>query len=83
MTDLTYIQDKMFTRFTPETDDGVTAWNEMAKKMNGVAAVLNCEAHNVITQLRKAGYKFRKSTVKKVTKAEMDQIYKELDLLGL
>ena len=59
--DLTYTQDKMFTRFMPESSAGENAWREMANKMNGVAAVFNFEANNVITQLRKAGYKVGKA----------------------
>ena len=49
--------------------------------MNGVAKVFNFEAHNVIIQLRRAGYKVTKA--KKVTKKEMNEIYQELEVLGL
>lgn len=77
MTDLTYTQDKMFTTFYPESKDGELAWNEMAEKMNGVAKVMNCEANNVIANLRRYGYK-----VKKADKPDMsmDEILKELCL---
>lgn len=81
MTDLTYIQDKMFTTFMPETPAGETAWCEMAKKMDGVAKVFNFEANNVILQLRRAGYKVAKA--KKVTKKEMQDIFNELEALGV
>lgn len=76
MTDLTYIQDGMFTKFIAESPEGERAWNEMAKKMNGVATVFNFEANNVILQLRRAGYKVKKSASKKITKAEIDEILK-------
>jgi len=61
MTDLIYYQDKMFTRFIPETDAGVVAYNEMATQMNGVPAVLNFEAARVIQQLRSSGYSIAKA----------------------
>ena len=59
--DLTYTQTGMFTRFIPESKAGEDAWREMANKMGGVAAVLNFEAKNVISQLRNAGYKVGKA----------------------
>jgi hypothetical protein len=61
MTDLTYTTDGMFTRFFPESTQGEAVWNEMASKMDGVAAVLNFEAKAVIAQMRQAGYKVAKA----------------------
>jgi len=52
----------------------------MAKKMNGVATVFNFEASNVIGQLKKAGYKVKKASNKKVTKKEIDYILSQLKL---
>lgn len=69
--DLTYTQDKMFTRFFPESKAGKDAWNEMASKMDGVAAVFNFEANNVILQLRKAGYKVGKARATKISDDEL------------
>ena len=76
MSDLTYTQDGMFTRFYPETDAGQIVWNEMASKMNGVAAVLNFESAKVISQIRSAGYKVSKA---KKCNQSVDDILKELD----
>lgn len=81
MTDLTYVKDKMFTSFIAQSPDGETAWREMANKMNGAAKVFNFEAHNIITQLRRAGYKVTKA--KKVTQKEMNEIFTELEALGV
>lgn len=81
MTDLTYVQDKMFTSFIAQSPDGEAAWREMASKMNGSAKVFNFEAHNVIIQLRRAGYKVTKA--KKITQKELNDIYKKMEVLGL
>lgn len=78
MTDLTYINDKMFTRFIAQSDVGEYAWREMAEKMNGVAAVLNFEASRIIAQLRKAGYVVRKAKPVIVTNQEIDELLAEL-----
>jgi hypothetical protein len=76
--DLTYTQDKMFTRFIAQSKEGETAWREMAVKMNGVASVFNFDAHNVILQLRRAGYKVGKA--KPISKKEIDNILNELGI---
>ena len=73
--DLTYTQDKMFTRFFAETEAGHTAWNQMAETLGGVAAVLNIHANSTIYQLKKAGYKVGKA---KPSKMSIDEILKEL-----
>ena len=77
MTDLTYTQDGMFTRFFPVTDAGVDAWRVMAEK-DGVAAVLSFEAARVIAQLRKAGYSVAKAKKEKISVAEIDSLLAEL-----
>lgn len=79
--DLTYTQCRMFTRFIAQSTAGEDAWREMASKMNGVASVLNFQAKAVISQLRAAGYKVSKA--KPVTKKEMNDIYAELEALGV
>lgn len=58
MTDLTYRQGEMFTRFMPETKAGELAWNKMQEQEGTV--ILNIHASNVIQQLRNAGYKVTK-----------------------
>ena len=60
MTDLIYYQDGMFISFIPMTNDGDSAWNEMAKNLGGVAAVFIFHKDAVLKQLRDAGYKVRK-----------------------
>ena len=77
MADLTYTQDKMFTRFYAENAQGENAWREMASKMDGVAAVFNFEAQAVIQQLKKAGYKIAKA---KSSTQTMSQILNELGI---
>lgn len=70
MTDITYTQDKMFTRFYPETEAGHNLYNQIAEQNNGVAAVLNFEASRVIYQIRAAGFKVAKA--KKVTMSDSE-----------
>ena len=68
--DITYKQDGMFTRFFPESTAGEAVWNEMASKMDGVAAVLNFEAKAIIAQIRAAGYKVAKAKPVKLDMAD-------------
>ncbi len=75
-TDLTYRRDEMFTRFYANTEAGADAWNQMAKEMDGVAAVLNFEARRVIAQLRRAGYTVGKEPKSKQT---IEEILAELE----
>jgi hypothetical protein len=78
MTDLTYTQDKMFTRFIPVTTDGENLWRQMVEQ-NGSAVVLNVEANLVMAQIRKAGYKVSKAPkAKPVTAGEIDTLLAEL-----
>jgi hypothetical protein len=69
--DITYTNDKMFTRFYPESAQGESVWREMADKMNGVAAVLNFEAKAIIAQMRAAGYKVGKAKLVKISDDEL------------
>lgn len=79
ITDLTYTEDWLFTRFWPETPEGEKLWNEIARQNDGTATVLTIHAPAVIQQIRAAGFKITKARRKKVTAAEMDKIYKELE----
>ena len=81
MTDLTYTQNGMFTRFIAASDVGEDAWRQMAKALGGDVAILNSQLKSTLYQLRKAGYKVTKA--KKVTKKEMNGIFAELEALGL
>ena len=77
--DLIYYQDKLFTRFIPETDAGVVAYNEMATQQQcGTATVLNLDAARVIQQLRSAGYKVAKGKETKKWVASDDELLAEL-----
>jgi len=77
--DLTYTQDKLFTRFMPQTTDGENAWREIANQTNGSGAVFNHQAAATLSQLRKAGYKVGKA--KPATKKEMGNMFAEFDEL--
>lgn len=77
--DITYTQDGIWTRFFPETDAGRPVWDEMQE--DGVAAVLNNHAENVIKQIRSAGYRIAKA--KKVTDADMEEIFDLMEKEGL
>lgn len=76
MTDLTYTQDNLFTRFYPESKAGQTAWNQMAFQCDGVATVLNIDAKNVMKQLCDAGYVVRKA---RKTTLTIEEILTELE----
>lgn len=80
MSDITYSQDKMFTTFYAENENGAILWNEMASQMDGVAKVLNFEAQKVISQIKQSGYSVAKA--KKVTMSD-DVLLSELGLAGL
>ena len=73
--DLEYRNDGLFTRFMPNTPSGEDAWKAMAKD-DGVAAVLNIHAKNVIAQLRRSGYTVAKA---KPTQESIDDILKALE----
>jgi hypothetical protein len=66
--DLTYAcHDGIWTRFYPETPQGETAWNEMAK----------ADPNGVVAQLKAAGYSVAKAPP--VKPGELDAILAELD----
>lgn len=81
MTDLTYTQQGLFTRFIATSKSGEDAWKVIAEKMNGDAVIFSMHLKSVLRQLRKAGYKVSKA--KPVTKKEMNKIFDEMDALGL
>lgn len=56
--DLTYsCSDGIWTRFFPETDAGIEAYNVMAASdPAGVVAFMSPQVPGVLRQLRKAGY---------------------------
>ena len=72
--DLEYITTGLFTRFVPNSPAGEDAWREMAKE-DGVAAVLQAHAKNVIAQLRRSGYSVARA---KKSNESIEDILKEL-----
>ena len=79
MTDLIYYTDKIFTRFLPETDAGVIAYNQMAEQQScKTATVFNFEAAKVIAQLKKAGYTVSKAKKPKTWTVSDDDLLAEL-----
>jgi hypothetical protein len=74
MTDLTYLNTGLFTRFIPNTPAGEDAWRCMVNQ-EGSASVLSIHAANVIGQLRKAGYSVGKG---KPVKMSDDELLTEL-----
>jgi hypothetical protein len=75
MTDLTYTQSSLFTRFYPETPEGEYVWRELAKN-NGAASFLNSQAESIISQIRNAGYTVSKGLKCKIS---IDEILAELE----
>lgn len=61
MTDITYTQDGFITKFFPETPAGETIWRTIAEQEGGNAVVFTMHAKNVISQIRRAGYKVTKA----------------------
>ena len=66
-TDLTFIDDCIFTTFLPETKAGEFAWKEAASKNGGVFKILKIHKESAIYQLKKAGY-----TVTKAKKSKLN-----------
>lgn len=71
MTDLTYFDDGLFTRFMPSTPAGETAWRVIAGQTDGTGKVLTIHAASTCQQLRTAGYSVAKG--KRAAPAEGDE----------
>lgn len=80
MTDISYTQCGLFTRFYPESPEGESVWRELAKN-DGVAAVLNTHAASVIAQIKRAGYTVKK--YKPNNNVSIDDIFNDLKEMGL
>jgi fatty acid-binding protein DegV len=83
MTDLTYLEQGLFTTFLPESKQGDEAWREIHKQCpNG--KVLTIHLKSTLSQLRKAGYIVKKAKKSKKTLGdifkEMDQLFNELSI---
>lgn len=61
MTDLTYIDQGLFTAFMPESKAGEDAFRAICKaQVDHTGKVLTAHAKATIAQLRKAGYSVKK-----------------------
>jgi len=59
--DIEYKNDGLFTRFYPNTQEGVSVWNSIAQNDdNGLMVLLTIHAKNFIKQARAAGYSVSK-----------------------
>ncbi len=79
--DVSYKVDGLFTTFIPDTAQGEIAVREMMAQNENSNKVFSVHSSAVIEQLRKAGYVVRKA--KPVTRADIDNLFDELDALGL
>ena len=78
-TDLSYIDQGLFTAFVPNTKEGEQAWNELASVTENTGKVLTVQAKQFISQLRKAGYTVSKAKPVKLTLKDLDAMLDELD----
>jgi len=60
--DITYCQSGEFVSFFPKTQQGHQAWNELAAYTDGTGNFLPHEVKAVCDQLRRAGYRVRKTS---------------------
>ena len=78
--DLTYITKGLWTSFYANTEQGVVAVAELGQ-LNGDNKVLTMHLNKCLKALRVAGYSVNK--VKKATKKDIENIYKELKEMGV
>lgn len=78
MTDLTYLKSELFTTFSPESEEGYGAYNQLLEQNENSNKIFTRHLEPVLSQFKKAGY-----TVKAVkeSKLTMEQIFKELEEL--
>lgn len=77
MTDVTYLNQGLFTTFFPQTPAGETAWRTMAATKGGeCGTVLTVHLVNVIRQIRRAGLTV--AAARKPTSSDLDAIMSEL-----
>jgi hypothetical protein len=80
MTDLIYIEKGLFTTFIPETDQGIELYNQLGDN----TTIITIHLKSVLQQIRKAGYSVKKAPKRKpVTQEELNEIFAELEELGL
>ena len=76
--DISYFRTDLFTRFVPNTKAGETAYAEIARVNEGVAAVLVCHEATTLHQLRAAGYTVSKHRAAKFSDIADDELLAEL-----
>ena len=81
MNDLTYTIEGLFTSFIPTSKEGEDAWRQLATQTQGTGKVLTVHLQSTLSQLRKAGYKVRKSKPSgELTPSEAANLLAELGL---
>lgn len=80
-TDLTYLNQGLFTAFFPDSPAGEKVWQEIASETNGTGKIFTMHLKNTLKQLRKAGFKITQA--KKITKSNLTAIFAEMTDLGL
>lgn len=80
--DLSYIDQGLFTAFIPNTKEGEQAWNELASVTENTGKVLTVQAKQFVYQLRKAGYTVSKAKQSKLSEDDLDKLFDELDGLA-
>ena len=80
-TDLTYLNQGLFTAFFPDSPAGEKVWQEIASETNGTGKIFTMHLKNTLKQLRKAGFKIAQA--KKTTKSDLTAIFTEMADLGL
>jgi hypothetical protein len=76
MSDLTFLNQGIFTAFFPQTKAGESAWNEIAKATENTGKVFTAHFPQVLKQLREAGYSVAKA--KKAKPGDLDKILEEV-----
>lgn len=79
-TDLTYLNQGLFTAFFPDSPAGEKVWQEIASETNGTGKIFTMHLKNTLKQLRKAGFKITQA--KKTTKSNLTAIFTEMTDLG-
>ena len=80
MTDLYYTTDGFFVTLIPNTKEGESVWNEIAKSFDGVAKFPAHMKDNIFMQIRHAGYKIRKAPKVKFDDISDDELLLALEI---
>lgn len=77
--DFSYINQGIFTLFLPNNGKAVEAWKLIAEQTDGTGKVFTHHAKSTVAQLKKAGYTVSKTKLVKITDADLDQMFNELE----